>query len=66
MIYINIEIDLDHKYKFLVIYDDCVTDNDSYSYKKVEEYFSFGRKKGITLAFLSQSFLIQIHLLENK
>ena len=50
------EKDVDYKYKFLVIFDDCVTDKDSYSYKKVEEYFSFGRKKGITLAFLSQSF----------
>ena len=50
------EKDVDYKYKFLVIFDDCVTDKDSYSYKKVEEYFSFGRKKRITLAFLSQSF----------
>jgi hypothetical protein len=50
------EIDVDYKFKFLVVFDDCVNDKDKEAVKKVNEYFTYGRKKGITLAFLSQSF----------
>lgn len=50
------EVEVDFKYKFLVVFDDCVNDKDKDSMKKVNEYFTYGRKKGITLAFLSQSF----------
>ena len=34
----------------------CVNDKDKASYTKVKNYFTYGRKKGITLAYLTQSF----------
>jgi len=46
----------DFKHQYLIIFDDCVNDKDKASYTKVKNYFTYGRKKGITLAYLSQSF----------
>ncbi len=49
-------IDVDYKYKFLVIFDDCIGDKSKTDLEKVRNYFTYGRKKGITLCFLAQSF----------
>jgi len=38
------------------VFDDCVNDKDKASYTKVKNYFTYGRKKGITLSYLTQSF----------
>jgi len=46
----------DFKHQYLIIFDDCVNDKDKASYVKVKNYFTYGRKKGITIAYLSQSF----------
>ena len=46
----------DFKHQYLVCLDDCVNDKDKASYTKVKNYFTYGRKKGITLAYLTQSF----------
>jgi hypothetical protein len=46
----------DFKHQYLVVLDDCVNDKDKASYTKVKNYFTYGRKKGITLGYLSQSF----------
>lgn len=42
--------------QYLVIIDDCVMDKDRASSKKIGEYFAFGRKKSLTICFLSQSY----------
>jgi hypothetical protein len=42
--------------KYLVIFDDCINDTDRKSQKKLGEYFTFGRKKNLTICFLSQSY----------
>jgi hypothetical protein len=42
--------------KFLVIFDDCINDTDSKALNKIDKYFTYGRKKFITLCFLSQSY----------
>jgi len=44
------------KEQYLLIFDDCITDKDRASKKKVEEYFTYGRSKGITLMFIAQSY----------
>jgi len=41
---------------YLVILDDCVTDKDKLSKKKIDDYYAFSRKKGITTIYLSQSY----------
>lgn len=46
----------DYKYKFLVIFDDCIGDKNKEDAKKVQDYFTYGRKKSITICYLSQSF----------
>jgi len=46
----------DFKHQYLIVFDDCVNDKDKNSYIKVKNYFTYGRKKGITLAYLTQSF----------
>lgn len=46
----------DFKDKYLVILDDCINDKDKNSYDKIRKYFTYGRKKGITIAYLVQSF----------
>jgi hypothetical protein len=44
------------KDQYLIVYDDCVNDKDKNSYIKVKNYFTYGRKKGITICYLTQSF----------
>ena len=46
----------DFKHQYLIVYDDCVNDKDKASYTKVKNYFTYGRKKGITICYLTQSF----------
>jgi len=46
----------DFKHQYLVVLDDCVNDKAKHDYVKVKNYFTYGRKKGITLGYLSQSF----------
>lgn len=42
--------------KFLVVFDDCVNEKDKNNIKKIKAYFTYGRKKNITLCFLAQSY----------
>lgn len=42
--------------KYLLIFDDCITDQDPESVKKIEEYFTRSRKQGCTCVYLSQSY----------
>jgi len=44
------------KDKYLVIFDDCVNDKDKKALSKIEKYFTYARKKFITLMFLTQSY----------
>lgn len=46
----------DYKNKYLVVFDDCINDKDKASYTKIKNYFTYGRKKNITLCYLTQSF----------
>jgi hypothetical protein len=46
----------DFKDQYLIVFDDCVNDKDKNSYVKVKNYFTYGRKKGITICYLTQSF----------
>lgn len=46
----------DYKHKYLVIFDDCINDKDKDSYKKIKDYFTYGRKKNITICYLAQSY----------
>ena len=46
----------DFKHQYLVVFDDCVNQKDKLSYTKVNNYFTYGRKKGITICYLTQSF----------
>lgn len=41
---------------FLVVFDDCVNERNRNHVKKILEYFTYGRSKGITTCFLTQSF----------
>jgi hypothetical protein len=45
-----------NKRQTLVIFDDVVNDRDTKSLKKLHPFWTFGRKRGITCFFLSQSF----------
>lgn len=45
-----------HKYRFLVVFDDCVTDTNKAVRSKIDAYYSFSRKKGVTCCYLSQSY----------
>jgi len=49
-------IEDDYKYNYLVIFDDCINEKDKASYKKVNDFFTYGRKKNITICYLAQSF----------
>lgn len=42
--------------KWLVIFDDCVNDTDKRTEKKIREFYTFGRAKGICCVYLSQSY----------
>ena len=44
------------KHQYLIVFDDCVNDKDKNSYTKVKNFFTYGRKKGITICYLTQSF----------
>ena len=46
----------DYKDKYLVVFDDCINQKDKASYTKINNYFTYGRKKNITLCYLTQSF----------
>ncbi|MBY0379745.1 MAG: hypothetical protein K2P99_05035 [Burkholderiales bacterium] len=46
----------DYKYQFLVIFDDCINDKNKEDMDKIKDYFTFARKKGVTVCFLAQSF----------
>jgi hypothetical protein len=50
------DLDKDNDNKYLIIFDDCVNDTDTKSEKKMKEYFTYGRAKGLTCCFLSQSY----------
>ena len=41
---------------YLFIFDDMVNERDKAFNKKLQNYFAFGRKKGLTLIFLTQSY----------
>jgi len=45
-----------NKDKYLVVIDDYVNDKRGNTLKLIQDYFTFGRNKGINLLFLSQSF----------
>lgn len=45
-----------NKDKYLVIFDDCINDKSKTDLKKINDYFSFSRKLGVTTLFLSQSY----------
>lgn len=47
-----------NKERFLCIFDDCINDKSSAERKKMDDYWAFGRKKGITCFFLSQSYFM--------
>ncbi len=49
-------ISVKYKYKFLVIFDDCINNKEKKDLDKIKAYFTYGRKKGITMCFLAQSF----------
>lgn len=42
--------------RHLLVFDDVVTDTDTRSLNKLRPYYAFGRKKGLTVFFLSQSY----------
>lgn len=42
--------------RYLVIFDDCLNELNKLTIKKIEDYFKIGRKKGITLGFLTQRY----------
>jgi len=44
------------KFKYLIIFDDQINETDKKSLKIVDDFFTYGRKKGLTLLFLAQSF----------
>jgi len=46
----------DYKDNYLIVFDDCIGDKDKMSYKKIEDYMTYGRKKNLTIIFLTQSF----------
>jgi DNA helicase HerA-like ATPase len=41
---------------FLIIFDDCINEKNKILLKKIEDYFKLGRKRGITLCFLTQRY----------
>jgi hypothetical protein len=42
--------------RFLIIFDDCITDTDKKSLKKMQDYMIYGRSKGCKVIHLSQSY----------
>ena len=50
------QVNNDEEKKYLVVFDDCVNERNPRTLKKIEDYFKLGRKRGITLVFLSQRY----------
>ena len=42
--------------EILIVFDDCVTDRQKSVVDKIDKYFCYGRKKNLTIWYLSQSF----------
>jgi DNA polymerase III delta prime subunit len=42
--------------QWLIIFDDCITESDKNKKKKILDFFVFGRSKGCTVVYLSQSY----------
>lgn len=42
--------------RYLVIFDDCVNEIGKQNLTKIKDYFCYGRKKGLTIMFLTQSY----------
>jgi hypothetical protein len=42
--------------RYLIIFDDCLNEVNKANIKKIEDYFKIGRKKSITLCFLTQRY----------
>jgi len=42
--------------QYLVIFDDCINDTSKMDLKIIKDYFTYGRKKNISICYLSQSF----------
>ena len=55
-----------NKDKYLIIFDDCINDKDKKSEKKINQYFTYGRNKGITCLFLSQSYYDTLEFIRKK
>jgi len=49
-------IDQKEPKKYLVVFDDCLNEKNKANVKKIQDYFKLGRKRGITLAFLTQRY----------
>ncbi len=53
----NVESFPDHpEHEILFVFDDIVNEKDKKNLKKLENYYAFSRKKGITTFFLTQSY----------
>ena len=42
--------------KYLVVFDDCLNEKNKINIKKIEDFFKVGRKKAITVCFLTQRY----------
>jgi adenosyl cobinamide kinase/adenosyl cobinamide phosphate guanylyltransferase len=42
--------------EYLVVFDDCINDISKLDLDKIKRYYTYGRKKGITICFLGQAF----------
>jgi hypothetical protein len=42
--------------EYLVVFDDCINDITKLDLDKIKRYYTYGRKKGITIFFLGQAF----------
>lgn len=45
-----------NKKQILIIFDDCVNDRKRHEVEKIQSYYTYGRKKGFTIIFLTQSY----------
>jgi hypothetical protein len=50
------DYDPENPKEYLIIFDDIVSDKMTKHLEKVEKYYSYGRKKGLTCVYLTQSF----------
>jgi hypothetical protein len=50
------DLSKDNDKRFLIIFDDCITDRDKHSLKKMQDYMIYGRSKGCKVVHLSQSY----------